>query len=161
MYTYGMTIEVDQSIKVEQTNHDTVIGISNGKQCAVMISSKIKRKLKDDFRKVGKRRSYTLRTFIAGVVLAIEHAKLTHLSKIIIDIEYPGKDRILKSIFLEMWSRHHNDIPDIRFSLIGKKSKAHEVCYLAMKKRRKVDKILTYGDIKKLVISGINKSPDA
>ncbi len=156
-----MKIEADQSIKIEQTSQDTVIGISNGKQCAVVIPRKVKRKLKDDFREIGRRRSFALRTFIAGVVLAIEHMKPSHLSDVIIDIEYPGKNRILKSIFLEMWSRGHEAVPDVQFRLIGKQSKAHEACYLVTRKKRVADKILSYGDIKRLAISVQNKSPGA
>lgn len=147
-----MTIEVDQSIKIEQTYQDTVIGISNGEQCAAVISKKIKRRLKDDFRKHGIRRSFALRTFMAGVVLAIEHARITHLSDVVIDIEYVGKERTLRSIFLEMWSRTHDTVPDVRFKLIGKKSRAHEVCYLTMCGKRKPEIKLSYGDIKKLAI---------
>ena len=151
-----MTIEVDQSIKVEQTSHDTVIGVSNGKQCAAVISRKIKRKLKDDFRAHGLRRAYALRTFVAGVVLTIEHMKLSHLSDVVIDIEYVGLERTMRSIFLEMWARRHDSVPDIQFRLIGKKSPAHNVCYLTMLGKRKADINLSYGDIKKLAIPRLN-----
>jgi len=145
-------IEVDQSIKIEQTSHSTVIGISNSKQCAVVISSQIKRKLKNDFRRIGRRRSFAYRTFIAGVILAIQQAKLTHLSDIIIDIEYVGQERRLKSIFFEMWGRNHTGTPDVSFKLIGKRSRAHEVCYRTMRGERKPDAKLPYSVIKKLAL---------
>lgn len=150
-----MTVEVDQSIKIEQTKQDTTIGVSNGKQCSVLISRHIKRKLEKDFRKAGIRHLFAFRTFVAGVVLAVEHMKIAHLSDVVIDVEYPGKDRIIRSIFLEMWSRRHDEVPDVRFRLIGKSSKAHEACYLVTRGIRKPNKVLGYGEPKKLAISRI------
>lgn len=158
-YNIKMTIEVDQSIKIEQTKQDTAIGVSNGKQYSVLISRHIKRKLEIDFRKAGIRHLFAFRTFVAGVVLAIEYMNISHLSDVVIDVEYPGKDRMVKSIFLEMWSRRHDLVPDVRFHLIGKKSKAHEACYLVTRGIRKPDKVLGYGELKKLAISRTKQKP--
>lgn len=147
-----MRVEIDQSIKIEQTHKDTVIGIANSKRVSATVPRRIKRKLKDEFRGAGRRRLFAYRTFIAGVVLALEHARLRNLSDVIIDIEYPGQERRLKSIFLEMWSRRHDTMPDIQFKGIGKKSPAHEVCYLVTTGERRADIKLAYGDIKRLAL---------
>lgn len=151
-----MIVQVDQSVKIEQTHADTVIGISNGKQCAAIIPRKIKRKLEDKFRQAGRRRLFSLRTFIAGVVLGLEKMKMKNLSDVVIDIEYVGQERRLSSIFLEMWSRNHDTVPDVSFKLIGKRSKAHEVCWRTQRGERKPTIVLTYGDLKKLALPGIN-----
>lgn len=151
-----MRIEVDQSIKIEQTHADTIIGIANSKQCAVVIPRNIKRKLEKDFRRSGRRRLFSLRVFIAGVVLGLEYAKFKDLSDVVIDIEYVGQDRRLRSIFLEMWSRKYDTVPDITFRLIGKRSKAHEVCWKTQRGQRKPSVVLKYGDVKKLAITSLN-----
>ena len=44
-----MNIEIDQSGKVEETQHDTILAFSNGKSKAVSISARTKRKLQDVF----------------------------------------------------------------------------------------------------------------
>ena len=147
-----MRIEINQSNKIEQTNKDTIIGLSNERAFTVLIKRKIKRKLQEEFRKQGKPRLFIYRTFIAGVVLLFKYAQLKNLSRVVIDEEYYGKDKMLKSMFLEMWSRFFKDIPEISFEKIGKKSKVHNVCYLAMKGKNKVDKIIRFEEIKRLAL---------
>ena len=56
-----MRIEINQSNKVEQTNKDTIIDVSNKKSFTILISRKIKRKLQEEFRKQGKPRLFTYR----------------------------------------------------------------------------------------------------
>jgi len=75
-----MKIEINQSNKIEQTNKDTIIGLSNQKAFTILINRKIKRKLQEEFRKQGKPRLFVYRTFIAGVVLLIKYAQLKNLS---------------------------------------------------------------------------------
>lgn len=100
-----MIIQINQSNKIEKTNKDSIIGLANEVTFTVLANRKTKRKLQEDFRKRGKPRLFVYRTFIASVVLLIKYAKLKNISKIVIDQEYYGQDKILKSIFLEMWSR--------------------------------------------------------
>jgi len=147
-----MIIQVDQSNKIEKTNKDTIIGLADGKNYSILINRKIKRKLQEEFRKQGKPKLFVYRTFIAGVVLLIKYAKLDNIQKIIIDQEYFGKNRVLKSMFLEMWSRFYTDIPEVSFEEIGKKSKAHSICYLTMKRKYKVDKTIEYQELRKLAL---------
>lgn len=148
-----MIVEVDQSIKIEQTHADTIIGISNSKQYSFVVSRQIKRKLKSDFRDAGIPRLFAYKTFVAALVLGLEHAHFNHLSDVVIDVEYTGQERRLRSMFLAMWSLRHDDIPDVSFRLIGKKSGAHKVGYRTMTGKRKADKVLTYSQLKKLIFS--------
>ena len=147
-----MRIEIDQSNKIEKTNKDTIIGLTNNKTFTVLIKAREKRKLQEEFRRQGKPRLFVYRTFIAGVVLLIKYACLENLSEVIIDEEYFGKERILKSMFLEMLSRYSDKIPEIGFERIGKKSGAHNISYLTMKGKYKPDKVIGYNEIKRLVL---------
>jgi len=147
-----MIIQINQSNKIEKTNRDSIIGLANEVSFTVLLRRKIKRKLQEDFRKEGKPRLFVYRTFIASVVLLIKYAKLKNISKIVIDQEYYGQDRILKSMFLEMGSRFFTETPEISFERVGKKSKVHHICYFTMKGRYKVDKVLKYEEFKSLAL---------
>lgn len=147
-----MIIQINQSNKIEQTNKDSIVGLADEKTFTVIIKKKVKRKLQEDFRKQGKPRLFVYRTFIASIVLLIEYAKLKNVSKIIIDLEYFGKDKMLKSMFLEMWSRFFTEVPEISFEKVGKDSKVHNVCYLTMKGKYKIGKVLSYEEIKRLAL---------
>ena len=147
-----MEVEVNQSNKIEQTNKDTIIGVADDKTFTILIGAKIKRKLQEEFRKQGRPRLFVYRTFIGSVVLALKYAQFKNLSKAVIDEEYYGKDKMLKSMFLEMWGRFFTKIPEISFDKIGRKSKVHNVCYLTMKGKYKLDKIIKFEEIKRLVL---------
>ena len=147
-----MIIEINQSNKIEQTNKDSIIGLANEETFTVLLKRKIKRRLQEDFRKRGRPRLFVYRTFIASVVLLIKYAKLKNISKIVIDLEYFGKDKLLKSIFLEMWNRFFSEIPEISFERVGKKSKVHDICYFTMKGKYKPNKVLEYKEIKRLAL---------
>lgn len=147
-----MIIQINQSNKIEKTNKDTIIGLADDVSFTVLIKRKIKRKLQEDFRKEGRPRLFVYRTFIASIVLLIKYAKLRNISKIIIDLEYFGQDKMLKSMLLEMWSRFFTEIPEISFERVGKKSKVHEVCYFTMKGKYKVNKVLDYEELKRIAL---------
>lgn len=147
-----MKVEINQSNKIEQTNKDTIIGLADDKTFTILIKAKIKRKLQEEFRKQGKPRLFIYRTFMAGVILVFKYAQFKNLSKIVIDEEYYGKDKMLKSMFLEMWSRFFKEIPEISFEKIGRKSKVHEICYLTMKKKYKPNKVIDFEEIKRLTL---------
>jgi len=147
-----MVIEINQSNKIEQTNKDSIVGLANEKTFTVLIKSKIKRKLQEEFRKQGKPRLFVYRAFIASVVLLLKYAQLNKISKIIIDEEYFGKDKMLKSMFLEMWSRFFTEIPEISFEKIGRKSKVHTICYLTMRGKYKPNKVIEFKELRRLAL---------
>lgn len=148
----AMRIEIDQSVKIEQLSRDTILGLSNGVQFTVIIPSKVKRKLQVQFRGQGQPKLFRYRTFMAGVVLLIRHAEIKEGVSIRLDREYSGREPALTSMFYEMWSRFSEDIPPFEISEIGKSSAAHDVCFQVLRKKRKTDKVLTYGDLKKLAL---------
>jgi hypothetical protein len=147
-----MKIEIDQSNKVEQTSKTTFISFSNGEHFTVSIPAEVKRKLQEEFRTQGKPLLFVRRTFIAGVVLLLRYGKIHRDDEVIIDQEYYGHEKTLKSMFAEMWTRFSDDVPEIDFQRIGKKSRAHEVVYSTMKGIYKPNRVLTFGEIKRLVL---------
>jgi len=146
-----MRVEINQSNKIEQTSKDTILGLANDETFTILINRKIKRKLQEEFRKQGKPRLFVYRTFIAGVVLLLKYAQLKNPSQIVIDEEYYGKDKMLKSIFLEMWSRYFKEFPEVIFEKIGKKSKVHSVCYSVMK-RGQADRVVRFEELRRLAL---------
>ncbi len=144
-------IEIDQSVKIEQLSRNTVIALSNDIEFAVSIPSKVKRKLQTEFRRKGKPKLFRLRTFVAGVVLLIYHAKFRHVPSVVIDREYAGQEQNIQSMFVEMWQRHYGQAPSVSIKEIGKRSKAHDVAYFTMSGKRKVDRVLTYSEMRRLV----------
>lgn len=147
-----MRIEIDQSIKIEQLSRDTIIALSNDIEFAVVIPSKVKRKLQQEFRKQGKQKLFRYRTFIAGVVLLLQYAKFKNVPSVTLDREYAGQERILRSMFFEMWMLYHNEPPHFEIMEIGKRSRAHDVGYRTLKKKRNINKVLTYQEVQKLAL---------
>ena len=146
------SLEIDQSVKIEQLSRDTAIGLSNGTTCVALLPSQVKRKLQSDFRHRNKRQLFRLRSFAAGVVLLLQHAKISHSPHVIIDEEYRGYDRDLVSMVLEMWARDNHSIPIIEIRRIGKRSPAHWVANQTVQGKRNPDYIVTYDEIRRLAL---------
>lgn len=147
-----MKIEVDQSIKIEQTNKDTIIAVAGrGLECTVCIPGVVKRKLQEEFRQQGKPRLFVFRTFIAGVVLLLHTANIKEGAIVTIDEEYSGKELLLTRIFYEMWRSVSHKYITIHFARVGKSSMAHNVAYLTMKGKKEISQTITYRQIKKIV----------
>lgn len=145
-----MKVEVDQSIKIEQTNRDTIIAFSNNFSCSVIISSNAKKRIKKRFRELGKTHLFYYRTFAAGVVLLIKD-HLQKIDMIVIDREYVGREKLIEDMILEMLKRLRRKQPRIYFRQIGKKSNAHNVAYYVMKKELKPNKILKLKELESLI----------
>ena len=58
-----MKCQIDQSNKIEQTEKDTVIALANGIKFTIMIRSKDKRIIQNEFRLRGKPRNFIVFTF--------------------------------------------------------------------------------------------------
>lgn len=147
-----MTVKINQSNKIEQTSKDTIVGLANEASFTALIKSRTKRKLQEEFRRQGRPRLFVYRTFIASVVLLLKYAQLGRVSEVIIDQEYFGKDKMLKSMFLEMWSRFFTEIPEISFERVGKKSKVHSICYFTMKGKYKPNVAIRFEELRWLAL---------
>ncbi len=139
-----MKIQIDQSGKIEQTNKDTILCISNHTWDSVLIPSKVKRQLQELFRKNGRIRTFILVTFCAGLSILIQRNKSYPL--IIIDREYFGHEHEIKTTVLQMLD-NNTSIPRIEFDLIGKKAMAHNRAYAVATKKMEPGKRITLIDL--------------
>lgn len=121
-----MSKQIDQSGKIERTNRDTILCISNEDWDAIKIPAKVKRQLQEIFRRNGQGRNFVLFTFSAGVAILIE--KNTQIYHLVIDREYFGHEAVIKNIILEML-KDKEKAPEIYFKSIGKKAMAHHRAY--------------------------------
>jgi hypothetical protein len=152
-------IEIDQSIKIENTNKTTYVAFSNSINHVVSVSSREKKKIQTFFRKSGKRRLFVIFTFTAIVFLLIRDY-LKEGMTVIIDKEYLGYEKLIAQKlkeFIDENTRRKNY--RILFSLIGKKSRAHIVAYDAFRGREKVKtKSISSEDIIKIISKNMKKS---
>lgn len=123
-----MHIEVDQSVKIEQTFGDTVLAYSDAKQFAILIPAQVKRKALVHLRGrdwFGKRA--VLPCFAAGLFLLLKDIA-SQVTLISIDQEYQGHEGDIKTMLLRHMRRVGLELnPDvIRFERLGRKSRAHK-----------------------------------
>lgn len=154
-----MTIEIDQSGKIEETNRDTILAFSNGKSKTIKISAKNKRRLQEIFRQIGRPKDFIISVFTVAIFLLIKD-DIKQINQIIIDIEYPSYEklitRILEKIFLD---KKVNNLPDILFSLVGRESRSHIKAITVFRKKQKVDNLLTYQELYREIFSNKNRRP--
>ncbi len=138
-----MQIEIDQSIKIEQTNRDTIIAFSNSKSKTLLISAKIKKELKKIFRQQDKSRVFVYKTFAVLIYILIKQ-DLDKIQQIIIDKEYWDKEALIKNLLLQIIRKAGREFPknNISFRQIGKASKAHLLAYSVYSKKAKPDIII-------------------
>ncbi len=140
-----MKYQIDQSIKIENTNKTTYVCLANGQILVSSISSKDKKELKLYFRELEKLLIFKLFTFSVLCVRIIIQAKAESVT---IDTEYSGHERQIKSFIFQMFKMENFKEPIISFSQIGKKSPAHKGAYAAFKGKSS-DIKLTSGEILK------------
>lgn len=132
-----MVIEIDQSGKIEDTHHDTVVALSNGIKYAIKIKAKTKRRLQESHRQVGQPNTFVINVFSTMIYLLIRnHLKM--IDYIVIDREYRGKDQLIKDI-LNKQLETNNKINDLGFIFkeVGKNSGAHKKAISVFRKKRK------------------------
>lgn len=146
-----MHIIIDQSGKVEDTTVDTIIAFSNGRAKTILIGKKDKREVQNIFRKNNQGKIFVFKTFSILIFLLIKN-DLSKIQHIVIDLEYPSKDHLIKDYLLrEIRKVRSFDQRDIVFSKIGRKVKAHEVAINVFRKRKKSDIVVTKKNIEKFI----------
>ncbi|MCX6810090.1 MAG: hypothetical protein NTZ65_05120 [Candidatus Berkelbacteria bacterium] len=132
-----MRIEIDQSGKIEDTNRLTVIAFSNAKTGSILITAKDKKKIQSIYRKLGQPRIFVYKLF-AVAIFALVKAERQRIGQIVIDREYIGFEELIKQFIYEIFERNNQKLSKgtIHFSLIGKKSRAHQVAFVAFKHKR-------------------------
>lgn len=148
-----MTIEVDQSGKIENTSQDTIIAFSNDQLGSIVIRAKDKREIQRIFREIGKPRIFVYRLLSILIFLLIKN-HLKNINQIIIDEEYPGHSALIKSFLLQeiRKTRLNFSARNISFNKIGKSSEAHNLAYLVYKNRREPDIEVGYKEILKFIL---------
>src|SRR3989338_1029372 len=148
-----MRIEIDQSIKIEQTNRDTAIAFSNGTSRCLIIRSHEKQELQRIFRMAGKRRMFVYSVFAILVFLLIK-AYLDEVEVITIDSEYLGWEFQIKDYLLQEIRkvRPAFEAHRIRFGFIGKRSRAHVLAYGVARRGRKPDVVITFAQVVRSIV---------
>ncbi len=138
-----MIVEIDQSIKVEQTHRDTVLAFSDGIQYRLVIPAAVKRAAIAELRSRGK---YAKRLYLWLFVLALYHLLEEHwgkLTEIVIDVEYVGNEANIKGLLLHLLRGRSRRTPRTAFRRITRASRAHLAAIAVLRGHAKPDKILT------------------
>jgi len=139
-----MKYQIDQSGKIENTNKNTILCVSNKNWYSVMIKAKTKRQIQEIFRRNGQPKNFVIFTFSAGLTILLEQNN--NVSDVLVDQEYPGKMAIIKKLVQEMCI-NKKSFSNIYFGLIGKKSMAHHRAYAVSLKKLKAKKIISLKEL--------------
>ncbi len=137
-----MRLEIDQSGKIENTSHDTILAISNKLQKSICIPAKVKRKLQRFFRLINKPRLFIYASFAAGIWILLGFMK-NKQRRIFIDTEYKGHEQVLEAMLEKISPISLN----ITFKRVGKSSPAHDLASKVAHGKKKADKKIRYGEI--------------
>lgn len=146
-------IEVDQSGKIEDTRVKTIVAYSNDTSYAIEIPATVKRETLQILRQRYKEsRALYLKIFSVALYLLLKNI-LDRAQDIVIDVEYQGKEEIIKGLLLERIRRIKPDFDKhlIRFARIGKKSTAHRKAYRVYVGREKPDRMIHATDLLELL----------
>lgn len=146
-----MKIEIDQSGKIEDTAKPTIIAFCNHKTFSIKVTSKTKRQIFEIFRQRGKTRLFIYRTFGVLIFLLIKNY-LSTISAITIDTEYPGHEKLIKEIVLELIRKFNLNEPEITFKRIGNRPKVHYAAYNVFSGKKEEDKKVDLNEILPLAI---------
>lgn len=135
-----MTVEVDQSGRVEDLSTGTAIAFSNGKSDAVFVSAGIKRKLIIYLRRNSFIPAKDLPAIIFSVILFILITDY-ELDVLKIDEEYTGRNAIIEETLKKLFLRSRvKRVPDVRFVRIGKQAAAHRLAWHVHRLKGRVPK---------------------
>jgi hypothetical protein len=148
-----MPIEIDQSNKVERTDKDTILALSNGKRRAIVISAKVKRDA-IVWMKLQKKSDKTiyLHLFTAGLFILL-HPYLAdiikHNERIIIDDEYTGQESKIRGMLLRHIHKAGFQLAkdNILFAQIGRASTAHVLAWQVQRKFTTADYAVRLDDL--------------
>lgn len=136
-----MKYQIDQSGKIEQTNKDSVIAYSNSSKAAILIPRKLKRRLQEVFRLHGFTSLFIYYLFSVGIYYLIEPLKQPE--DITVDLEYPGKDKIISQFVFGLIEKNKKPKHHIRFARIGNQPPAHYAAKDVFDQKTRPNRILT------------------
>lgn len=143
-----MNISIDQSSKIENTNKNTVVAYANLKQKSLLIKAEDKKNVQKIFMAAGKPEVFIYKTFAVLIFLLIKD-DIRAISSITIDIEYTGKESLIKDYLLQLLRKYRKgfDKEKVCFRRIGKKDNAHRVAIETFRGKRKADRLVRYKDV--------------
>jgi hypothetical protein len=145
-------IEIDQSIKIEQSQRATALAFSNSQARALLIPARVKQAALRRLRQIGLTGSRaTLWLFAAAIYLLVCN-HLWQVTRIVIDVEYQGHEDDVRLMLLNFIRRRFSHYPAqrITFRLVGKTSRAHALAFRVQKGREPADQVITLADLEKL-----------
>ncbi len=133
-----MSVEIDQSGKIEQLNTSTTVGAANDEKLAIRIVTSHKQRLLYKLRGsiIPRNDLYPIIFSILIYLLLIKLKKIP--SRIIIDEEYSGKEKLIETTIIKLLDRKSIKWSGgILFKQIGKESIAHDVAWATHSKNKK------------------------
>lgn len=113
-------VEVDLSAKVEQWSSNTAVAFSDGIQGSILISSRVKRAVRDwlRIRYPGRRNAYYVYNLLAAFIYLLVKPYLEQIEQVVIDKDYSGEEseRLIKVFLLNLL---HRDDPSLRGKFIS------------------------------------------
>jgi hypothetical protein len=142
-------VQVDQSGKVEDTAQDTILALTNGIAFTIRIPSTVKRECITVLRRAGITGKTMYNQLFATGLFFLLKDKIQELDKVIIDIEYIGREAQIKEHLVQLLRRAHGTVESqrIQFGYIGEHTAADEIARQTLHKKRKPDKVISLGMI--------------
>ena len=139
-----MKIEIDQSGKIEETAKLTAIAFTNSKTGSILLPARTKRRLQDQFRRIGEPKLFILFIFTALIYILVKD-NVKQITEIIIDTEYPGQDGIIRKLLLKMIAGDNiADRLSINFKQVGRSSMSHRIALTVHRGFKNADILPTY-----------------
>lgn len=154
-----MTIEVDQSGKVEKTHQDTILAFSNGNSNTIKITGKTKRKIQEIFRQIGEPKIFMIYTFCILVFLLIKD-HLKQINQINIDQEYSGREKDILRTLTNIFETKSLKLPNIDFIRVGKKSRAHKKAIEVFRQKQQPGRVISFKELKSTIFKNKNRRPE-
>lgn len=147
MLEWFVRIEIDQSGKVEDTSRKTVVAYadSKNKTKSILISARTKRKAQEIYRTAGKSKLFIYNIFSILLFFLTKESKKSDL--IVIDIEYPGKDKVILAMLNQFREIYKLSELNVRFERIGNKPKVHYAANDVFNDKKKADMVLGIKEI--------------
>ena len=143
-----MQVEVDQSVKVEQSG-DTTLAFSNNEQRVILMPASVKREVLKYLRRQGKEyKAAILLMFTAGLFLLLRDV-VERATLIIIDREYEGNDGLIKNRLLQMLQADGTSVYAgiFTFGYVGRQSQAHQLAITTKRRQRSPDHRVTLAEM--------------
>jgi len=143
-------IEIDQSIKIDDTKGDTILAYSNDSYYSILIPSVVKREVfRELYPKQKNKVIFKIKLFCSGLSYLLKDVIKSNDVIITIDNEFSGRENDVRGILLNLIRKINPnfDKRNLKISEIGKKSKAHEIAKKVHNNQIPEDKIITKSEI--------------